>query len=135
MDIKDIYQTLLRKILPKKRVDLVTSTRNNMEPKVMCLLDRFMLREIFIIETGLDQLKNILKIEYSRYRSSVSSIVTLIVRLIVYTFQPKEPTLKALGLEKIQLYRSKFILGSKLEDETKKRPEGRNLFLLDLVLY
>lgn len=46
-----------------------------------------------IIETVVDELKNIFQIEHTLHRSPEGSIVNLISGLIAYSYLPKKPTL------------------------------------------
>ena len=50
-------------------------------------------RKRFVIETIVDQLKNISQIEHTRHRSTRNFVVNLIAGLIAYTWQPKKPSL------------------------------------------
>lgn len=77
--------------LYERGVELITTIRKNMKPRVMSLIDRLLLRKRFIIETIIDQLKNISQIEHSRHRSIWNFMVNLLGGLIAYTFQPKKP--------------------------------------------
>jgi len=72
---------------------LVTALRANMQPQLMSLSDKLMLRRRYIIETINDQLKNVSQIEHSRHRSPVNFVVNLLVGLIAYTLQPPKPAL------------------------------------------
>jgi Transposase DDE domain len=64
-----------------------------MKQKLMLLGDRLMLRKRAIIETIIDQLKNISQIEHSRHRSPVNCFVNILCGLIAYCHQPKKPGL------------------------------------------
>jgi len=59
----------------------------------MSLTDKLLLRKRAIVETVIDQLKNISQIEHTRHRSPNNSMVHLIAGLIAYCFQPKKPSL------------------------------------------
>ncbi len=59
----------------------------------MPLMDKLLLRRRAIIETMIDQLKNISQIEHSRHRSPVNFLVNLLCGLIAYCRQPKNPSL------------------------------------------
>lgn len=74
-------------------VQLITRLRSNMQNKLMPLMDKILLRKRGIIETIIDQLKNISQIEHSRHRSPVNFIVNLLGGLIAYCHQPKKPSL------------------------------------------
>ena len=80
--------------LKKKGVHLVTRIRSNMRNKLMPIMDKLLLRKRGIIETIIDQLKNISQIEHSRHRSPVNFVVNLFAGLIAYCHQPKKPSLK-----------------------------------------
>ena len=58
----------------------------------MPLLDKLLTRKRSIIETIIDQLKNISQIEHSRHRSPVNFLVNLVYGLIAYCHQPKKPS-------------------------------------------
>ncbi|CEE93827.1 transposase (fragment) [Xenorhabdus nematophila str. Anatoliense] len=72
-------------------VTLITHVRSNMKAKALSLWDRLMLRRRFLIETVVDQLKNISQIEHSRHRSQLGFLLEVAAGLIAYTFQPKKP--------------------------------------------
>jgi hypothetical protein len=46
-----------------------------------------------IVETVIDQLKNISQIEHTRHRSPINFVVNVIAGLIAYCHQPKKPSL------------------------------------------
>lgn len=71
-----------------------------MKVKTMKVWDKLMLRKGFIIETVFDQLKKISQIEHSRHHSYISFMVNLIYRLIAYTFQEKQPSIRVTRLDK-----------------------------------
>ena len=64
-----------------------------MKNSLMRLTDKLLSRKRFIIETIIDQLKNISQIEHSRHRSPVNFGVNLLCGLIAYCHQPKKPGL------------------------------------------
>ena len=74
-------------------LQLVTTIRKNMKPKLMPLMDRILLRKRFIIETINDQLKNICQIQHSRHRSPINFIANLFGGLICYQLAEKKPSL------------------------------------------
>lgn len=75
-------------------LQLVTTLRRNMKPKLLPLWDKLMLRKRSLIETVNDQLKNISQIEHTRHRSRCGFMVNLIAGLIAYTHQPRKPSIK-----------------------------------------
>ena len=64
-----------------------------MQNRLVLLQDKLLIRKRFIIETIIDQLKNVSQIEHSRHRSTTNFLVNLIAGLIAYTWQPKKPSL------------------------------------------
>ena len=64
-----------------------------MRNRLVLLQDKLLTRKRFIIETIVDQLKNVSQIEHTRHRSSTNFLVNLIAGLIAYTWQPKKPSL------------------------------------------
>ncbi len=75
-------------------VQLVTKLRSNAKNRLpMSLTDRILLRKRAIVESVIDQLKNISQIEHSRHRSVTSFLVNLLCGLIAYAHQPKKPSL------------------------------------------
>jgi transposase len=75
-------------------VQLVTKLRKNSKNRLpMDLSDRILLRKRALVETVIDQLKNISQIEHSRHRSVANFMVNLMCGLIAYAHQPKKPSL------------------------------------------
>jgi len=64
----------------------------------MILSDRIPLRRRVIIETTIDQIKNISQIEHSRHRNVFNSFVNVLFGLMVYCRQPSKPSL---GLDQL----------------------------------
>jgi hypothetical protein len=75
------------------QVHLITKLHRNMKNQLMPLADRVLLRKRAIIETIIDQLKNISQIEHSRHRNMANFLVNLLCGLIAYCHQPKKPSL------------------------------------------
>src|SRR5881275_187243 len=74
-------------------LQLITRLRKNMKNHLMHLSDKLLLRKRAIIETIIDQLKNISQIEHSRHRSPINFVVHLIAGLLAYSHQDKKPGL------------------------------------------
>lgn len=74
-------------------IQLITKLRKNMKNKLMPLFDKLILRKRAIIETIIDQLKNISQIEHTRHRSPVNFMVNAVSSLIAYTHKEKKPSL------------------------------------------
>lgn len=88
-----ICQKLFEQLLTQMGIQLITKVKRNMKNKLMPLMDKLLSRKRSIIETIIDQLKNISQIEHSRHRSPVNFLVNLICGLIAYSHQPKKPSL------------------------------------------
>jgi hypothetical protein len=88
-----LSKTLRDELLRTFNVQLVTGVRSNMKNILMPLMDKILLRKRAIVETIIDQLKNISQIEHSRHRSPANFLVNLLCGLIAYCRQPKKPSL------------------------------------------
>jgi len=74
-------------------VELITTLRKNMRPRVMAAFDAILLRKRSIIETINNQLKIIFQLEHSRHRSLTSYMINAIACLVAYSYQEKKPAL------------------------------------------
>ena len=88
-----VSQKLANQLLETAGIRLITKLKRNMKQRLMPLSDRLMLRKRSVIETIIDQLKNISQIEHSRHRSPVNCFVNIICGLIAYCHQPKKPAI------------------------------------------
>ena len=88
-----ISQALFEQLLDTFGVQLITKLRKNMKNRLMPLLDKLLLRKRAIIESIVDQLKNISQIEHTRHRSPTNCFINIIAGLIAYCHQPKKPSL------------------------------------------
>jgi len=85
--------TPLRQLLFEQGLHLITRLRKNMKNHLIHLSDKLLLRKRAIIESIIDQLKNISQIEHSRHRSPANFVVHLIAGLLAYSHQDKKPGL------------------------------------------
>lgn len=88
-----VSQKLATQLLHTAGIQLITKLKRNMKQRLMPLNDRLPLRKRSIIETIIDQLKNISQIEHSRHRSAVNCFVNILGGLIAYCHQPKKPSI------------------------------------------
>lgn len=88
-----VSQKLAKQLLKTAGIQLITKLKRNMKQRLMPLNDRLILRKRSIIETIIDQLKNISQIEHSRHRSPVNCFVNILGGLIAYCHQPKKPSI------------------------------------------
>lgn len=88
-----LSQALFQDLLQSFDLQLITKIKSNMKNRLMPLADKLLLRKRAIVETIIDQLKNISQIEHTRHRSPVNFLVNLMSGLIAYCHQPKKPSL------------------------------------------
>lgn len=94
---KELFEKLM-----DKGVKLVTHIRKNMKNACMDLWDKLMLRKRSIIETIIDQLKNISQIEHSRHRSLPNFLVNLIAGMTAYSLKEKKPSINNIYMTDLQ---------------------------------
>ena len=88
-----LSQSLFEQLRQAFGVELVTNLRKNMKHSLMPLADKLLLRKRVIVETIIDQLKNISQVEHTRHRSAHGLLVNLAGALLAYCHQPKKPSL------------------------------------------
>ena len=79
--------------LYQQGLQLITPIRKNMQNRLVLVQDKLLLRKRSVIETIIDQLKNISQVVHSRHRSPTNFLVNLIAGLIAYTWQSKRPSI------------------------------------------
>jgi len=88
-----ISRPLAEQLFLGQGLRIITKLRKNMRNVLMDLSDRLLLRKRALIETIIDQLKNVCQIEHTRHRSPMNFLVHLFTGLIAYCHQPKKPSL------------------------------------------
>jgi len=88
-----ISQPLFEQLLETFHVQLITRLKKNMKNRLIPLIDKLLLRKRAIIESVVDQLKNISQIEHTRHRSPINAFINILAGLIAYCHQPKKPSL------------------------------------------
>ena len=88
-----LSKPLAEKLLKMFNLQLITKLRGNMKNRLLPLSDALLLRKRAIIETIIDQLKNISQIEHSRHRSVFNFVVNVLCGLIAYCRRPRKPSL------------------------------------------
>jgi hypothetical protein len=88
-----ISQPLFEQLLETFNVQLITRLKKNMKNRLIPLVDKLLLRKRAIIESVVDQLKNISQIEHTRHRSPINAFINIVAGLIAYCHQPKKPSL------------------------------------------
>lgn len=97
-----ISQALFEQLLETFGLQLIAGVKKNMKNRLMPLADKLLLRQRAIVETIIDQLKNISQIEHTRHRSFFNYLVNLLCGLIAYCHQPKKPSLGLEALPRLQ---------------------------------
>jgi hypothetical protein len=64
-----------------------------MRNHLMPLFDKLLLRKRAIIETVIDQLKNVCQVEHTRHRSPANYFADVVAGLVAYTYGDKLPSL------------------------------------------
>jgi transposase len=85
----------LSALLSERGVELITKVRSNMKEQDLSSADKFLLRKRAIVESVIDQLKNISQVEHTRHRAGSGFMWNVIASLIAYCKQPKKPSLNA----------------------------------------
>ena len=88
-----ISAPLAQQLFIEQGLRLITKLRKNMRNQLIEFSDRLLLRKRALIETIIDQLKNICQIEHSRHRSPINFLIHLFAGLAAYCHQPKKPSL------------------------------------------
>lgn len=89
-----VSKKLATQLLEDFGIAFFAKPRRNMKNQLMTLTDKLLTRKRSIIETIIDQFKNISQIEHSRHRSPVNFMVNLVCGLIAYCHQPKKPAIQ-----------------------------------------
>ena len=84
-------------------LQLITRLKTKMKNRLISMFDKIMLRKRAIIESVVDQLKNISQIEHSRHRSVANFFVNLVAGLVAYTWREKKPSLNIRVKDQLQL--------------------------------
>jgi len=89
-----VSKPLATKLLQEFGIEFFAKPRRNMKNHLMRCHDKLLSRKRAIIETIIDQLKNISQIEHSRHRNPLNGMVNVICGLIAYCHQPNKPGLR-----------------------------------------
>jgi len=92
-DKGSISQPLAQWLFLAQGLRCITQLRKNMRNHLIEFSDRLLLRNRALIETIIDQLKNVCQSEHSRHRSPFHFLVHLLAGLIAYCHHPKKPSL------------------------------------------
>jgi transcriptional regulator NrdR family protein len=73
-----ISQALFEQLLETFNVQLITRIKKNMKNRLIPMIEKLLLRKQAIIESVMDQLKNISQIEHTRHRSLNNAFINII---------------------------------------------------------
>lgn len=79
--------------LAERNLELITPLRKNMKERLISSYNAALLKKRGLVETVIDQLKNISQIEHSRHRSPANFIINIFAGLAAYCLLPKKPSL------------------------------------------
>lgn len=84
----------LTKKLKTKGISLITSSRQNMKPKIMSLFDKLALRKRVMIESINNQMKNVFQVEHTRHCKPINAFCYIVASLVAYCFYPNKTSAK-----------------------------------------
>jgi hypothetical protein len=102
-DRGDISQPLCEQLRQTFNLQLITHLKKNMKNRLLPLFDKLLLRKRAIIESVVNQLKNISQIEHTRHRSPLNAFINILAGLIAYCHQPNKPSLNIIPLNPLWL--------------------------------
>jgi len=71
---------------------MITKVKKNMKKRVLSCFQKFCLSKRGMIETIIDQLKNLCQIQHTRHRNPNNFLINLLAGLAAYTFKPNKIT-------------------------------------------
>ncbi len=88
-----ISQELFKKLF-RRGLKVITGIRKNMKNYLMPLIEKFLLRKRFLIETVFDILKVHMNLSHTRHRSPTNACVNILSCLVAYQLRQNKPTFK-----------------------------------------
>jgi transposase len=83
----------LAKTLEEQGIALVTTLKKNMRPVPRTDFEKAVLRRRSLVETVIDELKNLCQIEHTRHRSVANFLVNLMAGIVAYCLSDGKPSL------------------------------------------
>jgi transposase len=83
----------LAKTLEEQGLALVTTVKKNMKPVPRTDFEKAILRRRSLVETVIDELKNLCQIEHTRHRSVANFLVNLMAGIVAYCLSDDKPSL------------------------------------------
>ena len=88
----------LAKKLREQAIEIFTKVKKNMKKPDMTGPQKQLLKKRGIVETVIDQLKNVCQMEHTRHRSPINALVNIVSALVAYTLKPRKPSIKQRAL-------------------------------------
>jgi hypothetical protein len=92
--------------LQQSGVQLITKRKRKMKNKLIPLLDKVLLRQRMLIESGGEQLKHLCHISHPRHRRASNAFVHILAALVAYTRYERKPRLPFTPEEQVLLTRT-----------------------------
>lgn len=83
----------LTEALARQGIRLVTKPKKNMKPVLRTEFEEALLRRRSLVETVIDELKNLCQIEHTRHRSLSNFLVNLMAGVVAYCLSDTKPSL------------------------------------------
>ena len=83
----------LAKMLEEQWLALATTVKKNMKPVPRTDFEKAVLRRRSLVETVIDELKNLCRIEHTRHRSVANFLVNLMAGIVAYCLADDKPSL------------------------------------------
>jgi hypothetical protein len=83
----------LSKTLAEQGIALITTLKKNMKPVPHTDFEKAVLRRRSLVETVIDELKNLCQIEHTRHRSVANFLVNLMAGIVAYCLADDKPSL------------------------------------------
>lgn len=99
---KGYISKALTAFLKQSGIELVTKLKKNMKPVPRSPFDQALLRQRSLVETVIDELKNLCQIEHTRHRSPFNFAVNLLAGLVAYCLMPNKPSLSLQDIRLLQ---------------------------------
>jgi hypothetical protein len=80
--------------LEQQGLRFITKVRKKMKKKMHSAYEKFFLGQRGVVETIIDQLKNLYHVEHSRHRSPINFLVNTVAALVAYAWRPHKPKIK-----------------------------------------
>ena len=92
---KGFISKKLFKELYQRGLKLITGIKRNMKNYLIPLIEKFLLRKHFLIETIFDILKVHMNLSHTRHRSPVNCCVNILSCLVAYQLRQNKPSFKS----------------------------------------